>query len=852
MTTASRPRRRLAPLLLLTAAALLLWGVFSWPLPRHFATAIPATHRRDGLGGVVLTLTPGDHLQLLYHFWLTREKIAGRVPPFANIYEFNTGDDRALAAPDPGYVPFSLLYAGATLLASDAAAWNFSLLCSFLLGVGGVFVLARRYTRRRLPAALAALAANALPYRWITLLGGSPTGFAMGLTPWLLAGLDAAVRDRRAAGGRLAGVALLAAYGSDLHVFYFGALAAPCWCVFARLADPAPLRPSAARLRATLRALLPALALAAVAAALALLTSRHLARTDMAAGRGWTDVKRFSPTGHGFYTWRPLGLTSNHIFLGLPLAALLGLGLAGRLRAAWSDRAAGRPPAAIAREWLPVVLAGAAIWLLGVLAMGANGPFDGLAFRAARRLIPKFAMIRQPVKVFCLMPPLLAVAAALLFDGRHHSPAPAAAGGGRGRSAMNAAAAVLLAVVLAEYRLQLRPGLCRLPPRMAVYEAAALDARQANRRAHAVALPLWPGDSHYSSVYEYGITRSRLRLVNGYAPAVPEGYHTNVFKRLESLNQGVLDESQAAFLRAMGVGHVIFHEQPYPERISPFPAAVALQRLLRHPLLEPLARDGQMWGFRLRGTPRPAGELPPPRRPPLHAASCHWSFPPPENDGTAPPAVYPLRLRSPAAPAPRMRYLLRLTGAGALVSESGARIESGGEARWLEAPFTPPLGDVWRATEGAPRLLHALLTAGDGAGAPDADGVHRWPAAAFFHVGATDPADGAVLLDPLRDPCCLALHGPDLPLPPGRWQARLLSAPADDGATEEIGRLIPAVIGAGGRHLHNVGVVAGTPAVCDFDYDGALPLRLEFHYHGRRPARITALEMAPAGTATTP
>ncbi len=815
---------------------MLLWALFSWPLARHFTSAIPATERSGEGGPAVRSLVAGDHLQLLYHFWLARDMLAGRTPPFANIYEFNVGDDHAHVNPSPYYIPFSLIYAAFAPLAGDAAGWNLAGLAAVLLGICGSFALARRFTRRTALALTIALAANAFPYRWITLLGGSPTGFAMGLLPWLWLGLDVAVRDRRPAGGWLAGASLLAAYCADLHVFYFGALAAPVWCALAWCAAPTPLRPDAARLRALARALWPALALALTAAALSVATSRHLAATDMAGGRDWRTIKLFSPSMAGFCSWRLLAMT-NHLFFGVTLAALLGCGLAGRLLAA-AGRARQSQLAtddqAAARPWLLITLLLAGICLVAALALGANGPLDGLAMRAARKLIPKYPMIRQSVKVYCLMPALLTVLAALLF-----SSLPSWRGGGARLWRLLALLLALLTV--AEYRLQLRPALCALPERMPAYSAAvAHAAARQDKRPHAVALPLWPGEAHWSSVYEYGITHSRLRLVNGYSPSVPERYHEEVFQRFESLNQGALDPAQADALRAMGVRYLIFHEQPYPERVSPFPAAIALRRLLQHELLEPVAQDGQMWCFFLRDAPRAAAAIPPLWGAPLYGAALHWPFAGRADAATR--RTYPLRPRAPVAAAPAMRYLLRVAGTGSLSGGEGLAVTNdNAAARWIEAPFAPPFGAIWSVAAGAPRIEHALLTAG----APPRFVRRmplRWAAADLFHNGATDAADGSVRLDPARDPQGVALHGPNLPLPPGRWRARLLTAPgADDGG--EIGRFVATVMGDT-PHYANVPVLAGEPAVCEFTHDGVMPLRLEFHYHRGQPVKLLACEVA--------
>ena len=54
----------------------------------------------------------------------------------------------------------------------------------------------------------------------------------------------------------------------------------------------------------------------------------------------------------------------------------------------------------------------------------------------------------------------------------------------------------------------------------------------------ALGLPLFPGDSHQSSLYEYYMTQSRVPMVNGYSPVVAKPYVEKVFWPLIELNVG--------------------------------------------------------------------------------------------------------------------------------------------------------------------------------------------------------------------------------------------------------------------------------------------------------------------------
>lgn len=228
--------KRIAWLLRSIAAllgAVALYAAFMWPSHRHLGDGIPYTSYNAEVAEA-RTLVPGDPLQLLYHFQLVRGMFSGRVPPFTNLYEFNLGDDDGRRAFDPYYVPFSLLFAATSPALGDAAAWNLSLFTAVLLGFLLLLALARRFQGDEASEALAfaaAFIATCVPYRWVTLAGGSPTGFGIALIPAVALGVDIAVRDGRVRGGALAGAMLVLCYATDLHSFLFATLALPLWCL---------------------------------------------------------------------------------------------------------------------------------------------------------------------------------------------------------------------------------------------------------------------------------------------------------------------------------------------------------------------------------------------------------------------------------------------------------------------------------------------------------------------------------------------------------------------------------------------------------------------------------------------
>ena len=745
--------RKHIPIAAALLGGILVWAAITWPLPRLFSSAIPLSERRAADAPRIEENLPGDQFQLLYHFWLGRDVIAGGTPAFANVYEFNFRGDDALRRFETYYIPFSIVYGAFSAIWGHAAGWNAASLFSFLLGLLGTFALARRLSRSDGVAAAAALLLSAYPYRWHTLLTGSPTGFAICLVPWLAYGLDRLVRDCSAGGGAVAGLSLFAAFCSDLHVFYFSVLATPLFCAVPLILGG---RPAARRIRATLLAAAPFLGAALAAAALSRLASAELGASTMRHGRTFEEMALFSPVMRGLFTTQFLVGTTNTIYVGI-FAGLFFPALCAL--AAFRFRRDGR------RRLAAVALLAAAALAAILLAAGVNGPFLGLPVRIARHIVPKYSLIRQPAKILCLMPTILAavMAIALSREGRQQPGATA-----RRRSpaagALAAAAAILGAAMFVQQMLWFRVPLNRLAKDAPAYRAvrAAADAI-GDRDPKALAIPLWPGDSHRSAIYEQGVMESRLRLLNGYSPSPPADYFESVFKPLESVNQGVIDFAQYRLLGELGVHWIIFHEDVFPNQVSPFPAGVSLEALRRNPALMEIFQRDRVTAFRIReglgeadfaqqsgAAPLTSLDFPP---------SIVWrerqirrSFETASADG-----MINLSLRSPAAIRPGMRYMLldRATG-------------------WHEIPFANEMGGEYRLPDGVSDIALAMLTAGGVIGDRAAIRPSR-----LFHCGTSLPDGSALFAAEDGEGARILAEGPYVPLPAGKWR---VSATAEGAA----------------------------------------------------------------------
>lgn len=826
---------------LLLLAGLALWAIVSRPLPQVFSQAIPHTNLNPELQ-VIRPIVPGDHLQLLYRFWLGMDALSGHSPPFQNIYEFNLGAAVARIQPNLYYLPFSLVYAAVAPWAGHAAGWNAAGLASVLLGVWFLGLLARRFVDSPILALLAALVAAALPYRWITLFTGSPTGFAMAFPPLLAYGLDRAVRDRSVWGGFLAGLALLFSFGADIHTFYFSALATPYFLMFSLWWAAPGIRQWPGRIRQAAVPLVAFALPAAAASAMGATLNRHLAGSSMAAGRSLAEMASYSPPALGLVSAEPGGIAS-HVYLGIPLLLLIAV-----LFVAWVvrrfDSGSARPTA----DAVAVAAGMAAIAIATLLALGIHGPFAGLPVRLARKAVPHFTMIRQTVKIFCMLPTLLAPLLALLCGGIFRPWPPR-----RRRVAMG------IAILLAGWAgwdslAQMAPGFCRLPRQNIAYAAVAGDeTANAGRPAHALALPLWPGDSHWSSLYEYAVMLSGVRLVNGYSPAVPAGYYETVFKKYESLNQGSGDDGQLDDLLAMGVRHLIFHANAFPEKVSPFPAAATLRSLVGHPRLALIADDGLTFAFRI--LPKHVIEHVAPANwvQTLYCPARQWPWSPPL--GIQPTGSAPLTWRTPICSTPGSRYLLKLADGTAhpiLIPPGSSGIASltqpiAGLPDWMQADLPTPTGALVSAVSGRVVLERALLTAGE-LPAPRPDGSIQIPPALLFHVGHCSPGNDSVRFNPETVPARRVLYGPDLPFPPGTYDIvlayRLPAAAGSDDEPPGFFRVLdlsnpqPLVDAA----LDPAAESVAFPAISI----GSEPIRFEFHYAGHGPVVLDNIRLVPA------
>ncbi len=554
---------------------LLVFSVATWPLARHFRTTMPHHQRSPGRTAIV-QFEQGDHLQLLYHFWLFRDAVAGHTRAFTNPYEFNFTPDAERRRLLTYYIPFSIVYAAVSPLAGHAAGWNAAILASHLLGLLGFYLLAHRFFKSRTVSCALACAAASYPFKWLNLFSGSPTGFAMAFVPWVFYGVDRAVRDNSPKGSMIAAVALLLANTSDAHTFFFVVLSLPFAILFSWLTLAGRRTTS---WRVVCRVWAPFGIFAALCVVIGLVLMLGFSAAGGGGGRSLDEVALYSPQIKGLLARSFTPFTrASRIYVGWAFAAAFPCAFACFL--ASGERR--RNPRLLTR----LALFAIACVMLLALALGTNCPLLGdIPIRLARAVIPGYGLIRQSDKILCLAPVIPILLAAASFPAADVSLAQPC-GGKRDGFVRAAPIAVFAAAIALEQAPHFQPRLCAMPTEWTAYTAVAADAD--GQKPKAVCVPVLRGDVPMASLYEWGAMQSRARLLGGYSAAYDRKYTTEVYYPTRLLDRGLLDDSHLALLRNFGCTHLILHYSLFRNKSN---GKTAMNRFLRNPALRLLVDD---------------------------------------------------------------------------------------------------------------------------------------------------------------------------------------------------------------------------------------------------------------------
>ena len=283
-------------------------------------------------------------------------------------------------------------------------------------------------------------------------------------------------------------------------------------------------------------------------------------------GRTLEEVKLFAPTIKDFFDASNIHVEGFlYLGLGIPLLALAAI----ILMAAFRQGA--RPKAYLAGIWAALAV------LLSILCMGPRLPGVHL-YAFLYKYMPFFNFPRVPGRLFLYAALMFMLLACWGLKQLLPIRAP------KRRSAALAAMALALAAFFTwDLWPPLKPGICLIPPPGPIEQGVRAHLPTGpNAEKRLLGLPIWPGDSHQSSAYEYIITNTRALTINGYAPVTPSAYRDKIYWPLDPLNRGETSAEILELLKKNKVGLIAFmdDEQIYPRKISPYPPSLARKRLL--------------------------------------------------------------------------------------------------------------------------------------------------------------------------------------------------------------------------------------------------------------------------------
>ncbi len=229
--------------------------------------------------------------------------------------------------------------------------------------------------------------------------------------------------------------------------------------------------------------------------------------------------------------------------------------------------------------------------VLAVLGMIlACGVLLGSAFplyNVLYRFVPFLSYIRSMAKYLVLTATGGGVAVALVLTVLERSE--------RSRILARLAPLFAGALMILDWGLLSSTGVSVLPERSAIYDRVMAEGKG----TRLLEVPIWPGDSAFSSPYQYGTILTGVPTINGYSPTVPVSYRQNVADPLYPLNFGILGEKEFELLRTLNVRLVNFHQELFPRQVSALPATHSLKRLLLNPNLRLVTQEDGASLFRI-------------------------------------------------------------------------------------------------------------------------------------------------------------------------------------------------------------------------------------------------------------
>ncbi len=548
--------------------------IYTYPLMQNFSRGMPYA-QVPASGYETVPIIQGDHLQFYYYLWLGKEALLGRTALFRNPYEFSA---RERSAPFTTQLfPLSLLFLMLSIGGNFFAYNGVIILCITFSGITGYY-LVKLYAGEKLPAILGGVIIALAPFRIGQLLGGHLNGFIIFLLPLTIYFYELAFEKRMVRYGVLAGICLLlfAIVGEHhltYYVFLFTAIYLPLKLIFIRKRE------------STLAPLIAIIVFMFISVVFLLFLKTVLFGGSIASGgRELSEVRLFSPSPQDLF--RRTNEIEKLIYPGIIPFLLTVFGIV---------------TGTFMRRRFPLwqTLFYTVVFVVSLLlALGPSSPL----YRFAYTYVPYFNLPRSSGRIISMTFLAMSILSAQGLVGIMEILRKFCGVSAKFCGVLkyrNIVSYLLLAGVLFDYHPHCRIGLSFPERENKVYDI--IRENIGDRKL--LELPIWPGDTSWSSIYQYYVTLSKAKMINGYSPAVSRDYVKNTFLPLYPLDFGEMREEQYRLLRELDVKYVVGHAEAFPVKVSPFPFSFTLNNLKSSPYLELLEEVGPISLFELEDAP---------------------------------------------------------------------------------------------------------------------------------------------------------------------------------------------------------------------------------------------------------
>ncbi|MEA3369402.1 MAG: hypothetical protein U9Q24_03505, partial [Candidatus Ratteibacteria bacterium] len=488
-------------------------------------------------------------------------------------------------------LPLSIIFVIFSVF-GGAFAYNATVIISLTFSGLAMFLLARIYLKSDFPAFIAGLIYAASPFALAQLLGGHTNGFLWGIVPLAVFSLEKLFSEGELKFALLYFFCLFSFALIEYHFLYYLSF-------FSLLFLPIKTVTSLARwkednfnlIKRLMKAWAPIfLSLLLVFLFVVFLKNVELGVSIARKGRDLSEVRLYSPGIKDLFSRGNVDAEKN-IYLGMVSLALAFLGfIFSSCRSASSTNQY--------EEKINRLFFAGGLLISAILALGPSLNDFFPLYNFCYKFIPYFNYPRVPGRIIAISFLCLSVLAGngvkeiIAFISRIR------------KEVFKKAVLVIVGISLCfgiflDCHSNSNAGICLFDKKNRIYEIIRENAGDKK----VLELPLWPGDTAWTSIYLYYVTLTQVKIINGYYPLVPQEYVDRIFYPLISLNLGDISQAQYEFLKKLGVKYIVMHEDAFPLKVSHFRSIYSVNRLKQSAYLKFVTREKLIWLFELRDKP---------------------------------------------------------------------------------------------------------------------------------------------------------------------------------------------------------------------------------------------------------